>query len=243
MDERSVELFLGLPKGSFDHIPIYARVPALEAIAKVREMEQAHLFRPGLYYIVLADLTGSTESSKVLGVKENTKRVEWFVTACVEALANFEIRNYFQFLKEIGDATLFIFSSFDDVLDWSVEAEKLFESYTQEYTWPGIDDLTGTDDELFDEYERMTEVFRLRGKKVVHLGEVSYIEKGNPVALAVNQVFKIEKLFGAGDLGCTDIVRRSVSPIVKDRRLQFVEKSKVILPGESEETTTYTITS
>ena len=49
MDPREAEAFLGLPKGAFDHIPIYARKPALEAIAKVRILEQERTFRPGLY--------------------------------------------------------------------------------------------------------------------------------------------------------------------------------------------------
>ena len=31
MDPREAEVFLGLPKGAFNHIPIYARKPALEA--------------------------------------------------------------------------------------------------------------------------------------------------------------------------------------------------------------------
>jgi hypothetical protein len=231
LDERDVERFLGLPRGAFDHIPSYARRPALQAIAKVREMEETNLFRPGLYYIVLADLSGSTESSRVLGKDDNTKRVEWFVTACVEALGQFKVRNYFQFVKEIGDATLFIFSSFEDVLDWSESVELLWESYSDEYEPPSG----------HQHGQEMIDSFRLTGKRVIHLGEVSYIERANPIALAVTQIFKIEKLFGGGDVGCTEVVQRSAHPVVQSRGLTFEKHVTAQLPGDEGQSQTFRI--
>jgi hypothetical protein len=179
---EDVDRFLGLPKGSFDHIPNYARQAALEAIANVRRLEEQQLFRPGVYYIVLTDLTASTEASKVLGLELNKKRVETFVTANVEALGQIELTSYAQFLKEIGDATLFIFSSFADVYAWWQQACFLLGSYDDE--WRA---------EICD--AKLFSAFSLRAKTVIHLGEVSYITGGNPLCLAINQVFKIEKLF------------------------------------------------
>jgi hypothetical protein len=97
MTPEEVDRFLGLPRGSFDHIPNYARQAALVAIANVRELEERKLFRPGLYYVVLIDLTSSTEASKSLGMDLNQKRVQTFVTASVEALGNIELSSYAQF--------------------------------------------------------------------------------------------------------------------------------------------------
>ena len=62
-----VDKFLGFESGTFDHIPHYAREEAIAALLKVREMEENHIFRPGLYYIVLSDLCRATEASLVLG--------------------------------------------------------------------------------------------------------------------------------------------------------------------------------
>jgi hypothetical protein len=86
MDPEEIDSFLGLPKGAFNHIPIYARKAAMHAIAKVRKLEEEQIFRPGLYYIVLIDLTASTRASKLLGTELNQRRVQAFITACVEAL-------------------------------------------------------------------------------------------------------------------------------------------------------------
>jgi hypothetical protein len=236
MDPRDAEAFLGLSVGAFDHIPSYARRAALEAIAKVRRLEQEKTFRPGLYYIALVDLCGSTIASQKLGAGKSRMRVEWFVTACVEALGQVELRNYAQFLKEIGDATLFIFSSFGDLLDWARNADKLFESYSAEYEPPISDDTES--DKLNDE---LIECFAMHTKKVVHLGEVAYSGKANPLALAVNQVFKIEKLFGPDQLGCTDVVADTVRPSLVDHGLSLNPNVPVTLPQEDHESMTWII--
>jgi hypothetical protein len=59
-DVGGLERYLNVPAGTLRQISIYARIPAVDAILKVREMEYSTLFRPGLYYIVLADLVGNT---------------------------------------------------------------------------------------------------------------------------------------------------------------------------------------
>ncbi len=227
MTPEEVDRFLGLPRGSFDHIPNYARQAALVAIANVRELEERQLFRPGLYYIVLIDLTSSTEASKSLGLELNQKRVQTFITASVEALGHIELSSYAQFLKEIGDATLFIFSSFEDLYHWWGAVENAFFTYNNE--WAG---------ELGDKLFR---AFNISAKTVVHLGEVSYITKGNPLSLAVNQVFKIEKLFGAGQLGCTEAVRSAACPHFQKFKIQPLRAKDVTLPGDDSVSSTWII--
>jgi hypothetical protein len=43
--------------------------------------------------------------------------------------------------------------------------------------------------------------FKMESKKVIHVGEIIFSDKTNPVSHAVNQVFKIEKEFKAGEIG------------------------------------------
>src|SRR5207302_303118 len=87
--------------------------------------------------------------------------------------------------------------------------------------------------------EKDGKYFRIEAKTVLHLGEVAYLEKSNPVSLAVNQVFKIEKLFSAGELGATDIVKRAAAAELKTLGLKPKFHKKVLLPEESEQTKTW----
>jgi hypothetical protein len=135
------------------------------------------------------------------------------------------LSSYAQFVKEIGDGTLFIFSSFEDLHAWWSIAENNFSSYNQEW-----------ENELKEE---LFAVFNITAKTVVHLGEVSYITKGNPLSLAVNQVFKIEKLFGAGQLGCTDAVRSAAVPHFDKLKIKPRRGEDVTLPGDDDSSPTW----
>lgn len=132
-DVASFEEYLNLPSGCLRNIPIYARKPAIDAIMKVREMESVSLFRPGLYYIVLADLCANTMFNTKYGDAEGDVRIEWFQTAAIQSIGKIEIRNYVAFSKTIGDAALLIFSSFKDVWEWSEAFYNNLEAMTMEY--------------------------------------------------------------------------------------------------------------
>ncbi len=114
-----LEKSLNLPNNSLKSIPIYARVAAVDAITKVMEMERRSLFRPGLYYIVLADLTGNTKFNAKYGNAHTDIRVQWFHTAAIQSIGEINFSNYVTFNKTIGDASLLIFSSIRDVINWS----------------------------------------------------------------------------------------------------------------------------
>jgi class 3 adenylate cyclase len=223
----AVEKYLGIPKGSFDHIPHYAREQALFAIKNVMRMERKQMFRPGLYYIVLSDLCRSTATSASLGHELNKHRVETFILTCIEALGCIEPRNYFLPVREIGDAVLIIFSSFADVHDW----------------WRTSNSLLGGRNWMWS--KQMTKAqfseFRLEAKTVVHSGEVDYSDGNIPVAQAVNEVFKVEKLLRAHELGVTDQARQSISPILKDLRLHPKLRGVARLPGSRKDTAVYII--
>src|SRR5436190_1931724 len=178
---EDVDLLLGLLRGAFDHIPGYCRKEALEAIAYVRRMEEQQLLRKGVYYVVLSDLCGATLASEKLGSELNRRRVESFITLSVESLGTSKPQSYAHFLKPVGDAVLFLFSAFADIHCWWRECQNRMLLYSSEWN-------RGLDPEL-----RST--FQLRSKTVFHVGEVGYSDGHDPVAAAVNQVFKIEKLF------------------------------------------------
>ena len=83
--------------------------------------------------------------------------------------------------------------------------------------------------------------FKLEAKTVVHAGEVFYSDKKIPMAFAVNQVFKIEKLFKAGELGVTQTALSSSLPVLKGTIFGYKKRTEVTLPGDKIPIQTYLI--
>lgn len=229
---------MNLPAGSLANIPIYARLPAVNAILKVKKMEEKSLFRPGLYYIVLADLCGHTAFNAKYGDAEGDMRIEWFQTCVIQSLGELEANNYAAFSKAIGDASLLIFSSFLDVYRWSELLSKNLAALMDEYP-EGLENL-GID--FDDDLEQRLSDFDLRARRLVHLGEVSYKDGSDPLSLAVSQVFKIEKTFSKDILGCTQVVADTIRPKLNELGLCLEGNSSVLLPGAEKESMTYYVT-
>ena len=222
-----VEEHLKLKPGAFDHIPHYARESALDAIQNVMELERNQLFRPGLYYILLSDLCRSTEASLHLGAKLNHLRIETFILNCTEALGSISLENYAMFLREVGDAVLIIFSSFKDVLEWYMTMKMYLAKRDQMWSY-----------ELEpEEYKH----FKLESKTVVHSGEVFYSDGNIPIAYAINQVFKVEKIFKAGELGVTQTTLSSILPVLKGTIFRYRKGAEVTLPGDKNPIKTYVV--
>lgn len=235
-DVAAIERYLDLPKDTLRNIPFYALQPAVKAIQKVREMERTSLFRPGLYYIVLADLCGSTAFTAKYGDAEGDIRTEWFHTAAIQSLGEISLNNYVAFSKTIGDASLLIFSSFVDVYKWSDRLSSNLDYMTQQYPDSLVQrQITFNDGELT---ERVHD-FGLRARRLVHLGEVSYKENSDPLSLAVSQTFKIEKNFCETDLGCTQMVADAIHPKLGELGLELHENKKVTIPGLPGDVMTY----
>jgi hypothetical protein len=222
-----IEEYLKLQPGSFDHIPHYAREAAIDAIRSVMRLERKQLFRPGLYYILLSDLCRSTEASRHLGAHLNRLRIETFILTCTQALGSIDLENYAMFLREIGDAVLMLFSSFQDLLSWYTTMRQYLAKQNQ--MWKH--EITNN----------QMEHFRLEAKTVVHVGEVIYSDNNIPIALAVNQVFKVEKLFSANELGVTQTALTPIIPILKDTIFTYQKNKEVYLPGDRKPTKTYKI--
>ena len=235
-DVVALERFLNLPKGALSNIPIYARKPAVDAIIKVKEMEKASLFRPGLYYIVLVDLCANTAFNAKYGDKEGDIRIQWFHTAVIESIGETPLRNYVAFSKTIGDASLIIFSSFLDVVDWSDRLSSNLSALSDEYMQRAHEKYDHLDE---PELEALVSAFSLKARRLVHLGEVSYKEDIDPLSLAVSQTFKIEKYFAHTDLGCTQSVAQVIKPKLLEAKLILVENFEVEIPGLSGKVMTY----
>ena len=241
-DVAGLERYLNLPVGSLRQIPIYARVPAVDAILKVKELEKASIFRPGLYYIVLVDLCGQTEFNAKYGDEEGDVRIQWFQTAVIESIGEINLRNYMAFSKTIGDASLLVFSSFQDVFDWSTRLTFNLEALDQEYP-ENLEKRGVVSDSSDDDAEVMIEDFQLRARRLVHLGEVSYKENSDPLSLAVSQTFKIEKGFSETDLGCTQAVADAIRPKLGQLRAELHENRPMKIPGIEGEVMTYYVRS
>ena len=224
-----IEKFLGFERGTFDHIPHYARGEALEALRNVRNMEARRVFRPGLYYTVLSDLSRSTEASIVLGNDISKKRIETFILTCVEVLGRITTTNYHLFLREVGDAVLMLFSSFNDAFEWWFKMQSWL--YGRDRMWANELDLSRA------EYRH----FRLEAKTVIHAGEVEYSGGNIPISAAVNQVFKIEKKFKARELGITQQALVCARPLLRSHKLRPRLRGEVILPGDQEPICIYVI--
>jgi hypothetical protein len=239
-DVDELERYLNLPKGSLRQIPFYALRPAIDAILKVREMESKSIFRPGLYYIVLADLCENTSFNAKYGDAEGDLRTQWFHTAAIEALGDIKLENYVAFSKTIGDASLFVFSSFRDVFNWSNCFTTILGALSKEYEYDP--ELTGRfTNESRAQIQRRVREFKLRARRLVHLGEVSYKENVDPLSLAVSQTFKIEKTFSETHLGCTEVVADAIRPKLNELGVRLQENRKIAIPGTQGKTMTYYI--
>lgn len=212
--------FLGFEPGTFDHIPHYARYEALDALLHVRDMEKNHVFRPGLYYIVLSDLCRATEASLVLGNDISRSRVQTFILTCVDALGHIETTNYHLFLREIGDAVLILFSSFKDAYEW----------WLTMHSWLNGRDRMWMNDLHLSRSEQKQ--FRLEAKTIIHAGEVSYSGRNIPLSAAINQVFKVEKNFKENELGITEYTLLCARPVLRELHLRPNLRASVKLPGD-----------
>ena len=198
------------------NVPPAARADALNAIDKVRKLEEQKFFRPCLYYVVLIDLADSTIASARLPPEENIKRIKQFVTFTIDALNQIPARNIEIFLSEIGDASLFLFTNFQDILNWAAIVDKSLKAYNEKCKKEG-----------------RPEVYQMYSRKCLHIGEVHFTEEADPVALAINQVFKIEKYFKKGQLGITDAVKQVIMPRIHSGQIKAEMITKTAIPGES----------
>lgn len=188
------------------YAPAYAMQEAAEAIERVDELQAQRLIRDGVYYIVLADLVGSTKYGVEHGNSALSERIQRFVTNSFNALNQAPLRNTALFVKEIGDAVLYIFQHFPDVLRWRA---------------------------AFGDYLGMALPEPIEIRTCVHIGEVS-LEGVNPLSLAVSQCFKIEKAVAAHHVVLTEPAYQVAWPTLALAYSAFIDYGTVELDGFAE---------
>jgi class 3 adenylate cyclase len=190
------------------YAPAYARNEASSALNKVFELQSQGIIRDGIYYIVLVDIVGSTKFAAEFGNIKLNERIKIFVTYSFNALSASQIKNNGIFLREIGDAVLFIFQHFPDILKWRDNLQKFL-------------DIFGT----------IKDPFTLR--TCVHVGEVT-LEGINPIALAVSQTFKMEKSVQANHIVLTDPAYHVAWPTIMRAYHGFTDYGSVELDSFKE---------
>jgi|GEM_PF-2947691 len=189
------------------YAPAYAQEEAKQAIQKVFELQKQGILRNGLYYIVLSDLVGSTKYGGEHGNEALARRIENFVVSSFNALNEAQIKNTSLFVKEIGDAVLFLFQHFPDILLWASAFRR----------W-------------LDVYEMQGDHYQIR--ICVNVGEVS-LQGVNPLSLAVSQTFKMEKAVSAGQIVLTEPAYHVAWPTVARAYHGFKRVSEIQLDGFS----------
>ena len=189
------------------YAPAYAIDEARQAIAKVRELQSQGVLRSGIYYLVLVDLVGSTKFAASKGNQASTARIEKFITASFQALNHADLKNIGLFVKEIGDAVLYVFSHFVDILSWL--------HYFHEYLRAAGD----------------TDPYVIR--TCIHVGEVS-LDGVNPLSLGVSQTFKMEKSVQGGDIVLTAPAYVIAWPSLARAHHAFIAYGQIELDGFAE---------
>lgn len=169
----------GIAQEFLKYAPAYAQKEAGQALAKLVELQGQGLIRSGIYYIVLVDLVGSTKFAAEHGNDAINKRIRLLVTSSLNSISQANIKNTGIFLKEIGDAVLFIFHHFVDIIKWRAILQEHLDQYSS--TAP--------------------ESYSIR--TCVHVGEVA-LNGVYPLSLAVSHTFKMEKSVSGGDIVLTD---------------------------------------
>ncbi len=229
-----IEDKLQITRGSLGSIPDYARVPGINMVKRILEMQKKTLFREGLYYIVLSDISKNTEFNVKYGNAHADIRNQWFHTAVIEALGEIELNNYANFIKTIGDASLVVFSSIGDIIKWSEKLNETLEIYNKEYETQLREDRLPT--HIFDhnkhDIEQQIKDFKLDVRRLIHVGEIQYTDEYDPLSLAISQTFKVEKNFARTDLGCTGRAARLIEPALIEHGYKLKENKKIDMQGE-----------
>lgn len=188
------------------YAPAYAIDEAKQAIDKIYELQSQGVIRSGLYYVVLVDLVGSTKFAADHGNDAASGRVQFFVSSSFRALNECDLRNVGLFVKEIGDAVLFVFQHFVDILRWRGSLGACLALGCTEHG-AGIQIRT-----------------------CIHVGEVA-LSGVNPLSLAVSQCFKMEKKVGAGEVVLTETAYRVAWPTIARAYHGFEVCGEVELDG------------
>jgi hypothetical protein len=175
------------------NIPNYALADTAIDFEELIQMHNEAPISNGIYYIVLADLVGSTKYLSMHGNEKAAERIINFVQASLAAFVSIEKVNKAYFLKEVGDSVLFIFTHVSDIIKWHQAFGLILERKSLHLAEP---------------YEIRT---------CVHLGEVC-LHDANPLCLSVSETFKMEKQVTGGKMVFSELAARVASPSLKGNK-------------------------
>ena len=190
----------------------------------LKTLQTKNKFKPGLYYILLVDLFDSTKTSEMINPEENTKRIVEFIEFTKKSIPK-QTENTGIFIKDIGDASLFLFNNFLDILNWKKNLEKYCIKYNKKC-----------------DKKQKPKIYKLFFKTIVHLGEIHVDDQGDPKSLALNQLAKIEKELKKNQFGITDKVRLVILPRVNSGQIKTLKIKEVVLDGEKTKSVIWNIT-
>ena len=198
-----------------ENVPENIQEDASKAIEKILRLRTQETLRPGLYYIVFTDMYQSTALSELLSPEETISRLDKFIELTKKASNDIKVNNVIWYIKRIGDGSLFLFDNFADILNWIIELDGMLDEQNLEY-----------------KKQNKSEDYLLKTKTLVHLGEVHFNIVADPIALAINQIFTIEKIFGNTPIGITDAVKQVILPRINSNQISVEKICDETLPGE-----------
>ena len=136
-----------------------------------------------------------------------------------------QLKNSAFFVKEVGDASLFLFNNFLDILKWKQTLKKKCDSYNKKIT-----------------KSKNSKYHVIEYKVIVHLGEIHPDDKGDPKALSLNQLSKIEKDFKKNQFGITEKVRLVILPRINSEQIKISKIKEIKLEGEKNPSMIWNIT-
>lgn len=134
-----------------------------------RSLPKSSSPKDGLYYLVLIDMIGSTRYLSEYGNAAAMSRIQRLMKGIRLVCDNLSYEKKVCFLKEVGDAALLSFEAFADVVRFR---------------------------EGWEEVNRGSSHIEVR--ICIHCGEMNF-DEGNPIGLAVSELFKMEKQVGGGE--------------------------------------------
>jgi len=170
---------------------------------ELKSLRTKEKFKPGLYYLVWADLSDSTKSSEKLAPEDFEKKITRFISFTKESMPT-QLKNSAYFVKDIGDASLFLFNNFLDILKWKQTLEKKCNSHNKKIS-----------------KSQKSKYHLIEYKVIVHLGEIQLDEQGDPKSLSLNQLSKIEKEFKKNHFGITEKVRLVILPRINSKQIKI----------------------
>ncbi len=134
-----------------------------------RKLKMRSVPKDGLYYLLLIDMIGSTRYLAEHGNQRTIVRINQMMKGIRNTSEMHNYEKEVYFLKEIGDAALLAFEGFSDLLQFH-------------QAW-----------EVLNECE-----LNIKVRICIHCGELNF-DEGNPMGLALSELFKMEKQAHAGE--------------------------------------------